>query len=221
MHPRFTMNEHVKHAEDFCIAIAAEAKVRIARDALAQLSFFANFQPIVSDIGLPSNWARNSGGLGLFIGGLIVLPFFFLVCLMVLPFGFLQHVREIRKQRLNLSEKIAMARQAAEHPERPLEKTLRTLWAHHGLHEKRHLFAESIHVLEQWIGTLYGDDVAQRVAIGDRFTRIRQTRAEAHRRLRGSLIVKYAPVLRVIIDDLTAELPPYDQAVPASSEVKM
>lgn len=213
------MNEHVKQAEDRCIEIATQTKVRIAEDALAQFSYFTDFQPTITGVELSGVGIRRSDTVGLFVMRLMVLPFFYLLCLVFLPLEAIQQFRQIRKRRSNLKQKIAMAKQEARHPQRPPEKTLHALWAHHGLHDRWHQGTEAINVLEQWVSTLYGPEVTQHVAIADRIAGVREVRAETRHRMDGRFLIKYVPALLVVIDDLTAELPPYNHCISRPQEI--
>ncbi len=198
--------------ESVCIAQSHAAHLASARRRLAELSLGIPFQgPLVGFTG-DIAWKESHRER---IKQIALLPVVLLVALFlaaVTPVMYLVHRCDLFQCRRAVVKEIRALKKEGPAVDVPDKKALEHLWAFHGLHGPEYSCDEQVELLNCWMITLYGNEIAKRYRLKEMLEEVAILQPEANKddyTKAGSMHVHSALPLYGLLASLSEELPDY------------
>jgi len=184
----------------------AEAKTRLA--AIEKDCTFDN--PIGGFDGI--TWEKDIKKRILQIMALPVVPFLLLVLLILTPFAYVSHIRNLNKEKRIILDEIKNFETEHYFFESPSERTIESLWKLHGIGPRECSSDDRMTLLCKWVSILYGKEASEKIDLESR----REVIAQRHLKINeifqadgSSMHIDFMPPEFTLIAQLSNELPPY------------
>lgn len=148
---------------------------------------------------------------------IILLPvvlFIVLLSALLTPPMYFMHLWDRYRAWHELKRMIALDPSSAADAESPAEKSIADLWSLHGLNESGSSIDERLELLSKWVAILYGERTATELDIKQRHAAIAERQFKANRSWyegkEDAFHFMFSPPMRVLIEQLSQELPSYD-----------
>lgn len=159
-------------------------------------------------------WEENVGGK---IKQIVLLPVMLVMysfLLIMTPFIYAVHWRNVHKEKSKLRDEINRWSSEPRSFKVPDSKQLASLWAVHGLESYGYAFEIQVDLLREWLDILYGNDISDALHLRDRISEIEtqqaDTRIQFNKKNRQIPHVTLTPPIPTLIRRLSDELPPYE-----------
>jgi len=200
----------VKDKERTCIVQSHQAHLGSARRRLSDgCSFDSPLKGFTGGVKWEVSYRRRIKQVALLP---VALSFVFLL-VAAMPVMYLAHRWAlIQRKRKTVKEIRALEKEDQPWMDVPDKKVLEHLWAHHGLHADGHNIDEKIELLNRWVITLYGQEVADAHSIKAQFDEIGLKQLEANRGYyegQEDSHIHFASPFDALLAKLSKELPAY------------
>jgi len=147
--------------ERSCITQSHQAHLASARRRVAELNRGVPFDGPLKGFTGGVKWEADYRSRIKQIALLPVVVSIVLLLAAVTPVMYLVHRWALLQRKRQIVKEIALLENAPPLMDAPDNKDLEHLWAYHGLHGDGHEEDEKVALLNRWVNTLYGDEVAE------------------------------------------------------------
>jgi len=191
--------------ERACIAQSHEAHLASARRRLADFGLDMGFESPLMGFSGGITWEESRRDR---MKQIAVLP---LACLVILflaamtPLMYIVHHCDLFQRRRAIVKEIRTLEKEGPSMDVPDKKELEHLWAFHGLHGSEYNSDEKVDLLNKWVITLYGNEIADSHRLKEKFKEIAKSQLEA-----GSTHIHFASPFSGLLNSLSEKLPDYE-----------
>jgi hypothetical protein len=190
--------------ERACIAQSHEAHLVSARRRLADFGLGMGFEnPLMGFTG-SITWEESRRDR---MKQIAVLPLAFLVALFLAamtPILYIAHRLDLFQRRRAIVKEIRALEKEGPSMDVPDKKEFEHLWAFHGFHGSEYNSDEQVDLLNKWVITLYGNEIADSHRVKEKFKEIAKSQLEA-----GSTHIHFASPFSGLLSSLSEKLPDY------------
>ena len=197
-----------------CIKKANEVRVASAQRRLKRLcDNGVPFDYPLAGIGWGVDWKEDPKER---TKQILLLPIGFVLIiflLLITPLAYLEHIREVCKEKQSMKNQILELSQAVNNFKTPTIKTLDYLWHLHGI--DNYDTDEQVALLTDWVEILYGNEVVESLHINERLESITDSHVRAnalsYEPNSDAPHFFFTPPVKCLIRKLSEELCRYDQ----------
>jgi len=198
-----------------CINESRKVKLAAAKARLAAIGKDFPFDnPIGGFNGI--TWEKDIKKRILQIMAMPVVPFLLLCLLILTPFAYVSHIRQLNKEKRIILDEIRSFETEHYFFESPNERTIESLWKLHGIGPHECSSDERMTLLCKWVSILYGKKASEKIDLEIRRKAIAQRHLKTNEDLQdegSSMHIHFMPAEFTLIAELSNEMPPYDYRI--------